>query len=97
MHINLCFRTRALDTPYVIDADNQDNYPLMGRWYIREDINNDGKVNIIDISIAATAFGSYCEPGDVHPRWDCRADIDRNYKVNIIDIAKIAAKFGWPG
>ena len=77
------------DTPYVIDADNHDNYPLMFRWWNRGDINSDGTVNIIDITIAALAFGS--TPGDEN--WNCRADITRNQQVNIIDIAGIALEF----
>jgi len=82
---------RIVDTPYVIDEDNRDNYPLMGRWYISEDINNDGVVNILDISTVARAFGSY--PG--HERWNCRADINRDQRVNIIDIFAVAKKYGW--
>ena len=36
------------------------------------DINNDGVVDMLDISIAAYAFGSY--PG--HPRWNPLADVN---------------------
>jgi len=56
----------------------------------REDINNDGKVNILDISTAALAFGS--SVGD--PSWNPKADMDRNGKINILDISTIARKFG---
>jgi len=28
--------TNVMDTPYVIDANNQDNYPLMNRYIIPE-------------------------------------------------------------
>lgn len=65
--------------------------PMWHRWKaMPEDINADGKVNIVDVATAAAAFGSY--PG--HKRWNHLADIDYNAKVNIIDIAMIAAKFG---
>ncbi|MDI6826816.1 MAG: dockerin type I domain-containing protein [Candidatus Aenigmarchaeota archaeon] len=54
------------------------------------DLNKDKKVNIIDVTIVAKAFGS--KPGD--PRWDPDADLDNNGIVNIIDIAKVARVFG---
>jgi uncharacterized repeat protein (TIGR01451 family) len=54
------------------------------------DINCDGKVNIRDISIAATAFGTrLCQP-----RWNPDADINSDFKVDIRDISAIAKKFG---
>ena len=56
----------------------------------REDINTDGKVNIVDIFIVAEAFGSSTED----PRWYPEADIDGDGKVNIVDISTIARKFG---
>lgn len=56
----------------------------------REDINTDGKVNIVDIFIVAEAFGSSMED----PRWNPEADIDGDGKVNIVDISTIARKFG---
>lgn len=59
-------------------------YPLIS------DINYDGKTNILDISLAAGAFGT--SPGD--PRWQKDADINYDNTINIIDIARIAADFG---
>ena len=57
------------------------------------DLNNDCKVNIKDVSLAARAFGSYCG----HPRWEFVADImpeQGDGKVNILDIGRIALDFG---
>lgn len=54
------------------------------------DLNNDGKVDITDIGLAAIAFGSY--PG--HSRWDPEADLNQDSKVDIRDIALIAMQFG---
>ena len=54
------------------------------------DVNFDFKINILDITVAARAFGT--EQG--HPRFTIRADVDYNKKVDIIDIAKIAKSFG---
>jgi len=79
------------DTPYIIDENNQDIYPLMKPWRaVLGDLNNDGKVNIKDIAIWGLAFGSY--PG--HPRWNPNADLDNNQVINIIDGVKIAKDFG---
>jgi len=54
------------------------------------DLNGDGIVNILDISIVALAFGS--NPGDEN----CNqiADLDKNGEINIIDISMIAKDYG---
>jgi peptide/nickel transport system substrate-binding protein len=57
------------------------------------DVNCDGQVNTIDITIAARAFGSEFGP-PIHPRWQFRADINNDRKINIIDIAYIAKYYG---
>jgi len=54
------------------------------------DINNDGKVDIIDIAIVAVAFGS--RPGSIN--WNPNADLDGNDQINIIDISMAAKEFG---
>jgi parallel beta-helix repeat protein len=76
-------------TPYVIDANNQDNYPLKTP-YLLGDINHDAKVSILDISIIARAFGT--KPEDT--RWNPHADIDENNEINIVDISKAAKNYG---
>jgi len=53
------------------------------------DLNNDGNVDITDISLAALAF---CTSSG-HPRWNPAADINGDNKVNIIDLALIAGNF----
>jgi len=78
------------DTPFIIDDNNRDWYPLMDHWTsLAGDLNNDGKVDIQDIALAASAFGSY--PG--HPRWNPLADINKDGIVSIIDIVLIAKNF----
>jgi peptide/nickel transport system substrate-binding protein len=57
------------------------------------DVNYDGKVNIVDITIVAQAFGSNSGP-PIHPRWQFRADINNDRKVDIIDISAVASNFG---
>jgi len=53
------------------------------------DINVDGKVDMKDISIAVTAFGSYPN----HPRWNPNADINQDNKIDIKDIYLTAKNF----
>lgn len=54
------------------------------------DINNDGKVNILDVTIAARAFGS----SHKSQNWNPLADVNNDGSVNIIDISYIARVFG---
>lgn len=54
------------------------------------DLNKDGTVNILDISIVARAFGT--KLGD--PKWEATSDLDKNGVVNIIDISMVARDFG---
>jgi hypothetical protein len=58
--------------------------------WLLTDIDRNGKVDILDVAIAARAYGSY--PG--HPRWNPKADLDGNNKIDIIDIAKVARDYG---
>jgi Zn-dependent M28 family amino/carboxypeptidase len=54
------------------------------------DLNQDGRVNIQDITMVAVAFGS--KPGDTD--WNAIADLDRNGVVNILDITMVAKDYG---
>ena len=58
---------------------------------ILEDTNRDFKVDIRDVSLSASAFGS--SPGS--DNWNIIADVNNDGKVDIRDIARIATKFGW--
>jgi hypothetical protein len=79
------------DIPYVIDTDNQDNYPLMPPYVpVLGDLNQDGIVNILDAIQAASAFGSHAG----HPKWNEQADINRDGVVNILDVIILANNFG---
>ena len=54
------------------------------------DLNLDSKVDIKDIAIAASAFGSF--PG--HPKWNPIADTNQDSRIDIKDLALIAMHFG---
>jgi parallel beta-helix repeat protein len=45
------------DTPYVIDSNNQDNFPLMSPYWRPADVNHDLKVDVKDIYLCAREFG----------------------------------------
>ncbi len=53
------------------------------------DLNNDGEVDIQDIAMAASAFGSY--PG--HARWDVSADFNDDERIDMRDLHLIAINF----
>ena len=81
------------DAQYVIDDDNIDRYPLMVHWVpelLETDLNDDGTVNIVDISIVAIAFGS--APED--PYWNIIADLNNDQVINILDISMVAKDYG---
>jgi len=59
-------------------------------FWLYSDINRDGQINILDISMAATAFNS--ETGD--PAYKILADINKDNKINILDIAAVALNYG---
>jgi len=54
------------------------------------DIDNNGRVDMIDIGLVCDAFGS--EPGD--PNWNENADINVDERVDMIDIGLVCDNFG---
>jgi len=83
------------DTPYLMDAQNRDNRPLMSPFYywsnpLDGDVNKDMKVDMKDITIITRSFGSYPS----HPRWNIQADVNEDNKIDIKDVALAAKNFG---
>jgi len=80
------------DTPYIIDGNNTDRYPLIYpyNYVFTIDLNGDGIVNILDILICASAFGS--RPG--YPKWNPYVDLNQDGIINILDLVIIAVHFG---
>jgi len=54
------------------------------------DLNADGTINILDISLLAMAFGS--TPED--PNWNQIVDLNNDEIINILDISTVAIEFG---
>jgi endoglucanase len=79
--------------PPIIGENYTANNQLVDGWVIETilgDLNGDGKVNIIDVTLVATAFQT--RPGD--PKWNPNADMDNSGLINIVDITKVAKEFG---
>jgi hypothetical protein len=71
--------------------NNRLDYPVRIRaveW--AADMDGSGKIDILDIFVAASSFGAI--PGQ--PRYDARADINGDGRIDIIDIFMIARVWG---
>jgi hypothetical protein len=60
------------------------------RFPLKEDVNADGKINLLDVVVAATAYAS--RPGD--PNWNPYADLDGDGRITIFDLVKITRIYG---
>lgn len=82
------------DTPYVIDENNTDNFPLMylyPLYWCIADINDDLRVDIFDIVQAVLAYGTVLSD----PAWDSRCDVAPTWnKIDIFDLVTIASYYG---
>ncbi len=81
------------DTPYVIDANNQDNHPLMRPASpIPGDVNSDGVVDIFDIGYVSAHW--YPGPPTGPSGYDANADINGDGAIDIFDIGITSANWG---
>jgi hypothetical protein len=83
------YRLHVLD-----NADNTNqSEPIMviknESFHIEGDINNDGHVDIYDLSILATHFGRT----NAHPLWNATADVVANNEIDIYDVVFVASRF----
>lgn len=77
-------------TQYSVLMNN--NHTLKAVFRIIGDCNSDGMIDILDLVIVGTAFGS--TPG--HPRWINAADEHRDNVIDVLDLVCVAAHFGYP-
>jgi len=77
------------DTPYVIDEDDQDDYPLMWKWF-PGDLDGDGYVGSNDEAIFSAAYGS--QMGD--PNYNPIADLDYDGDVDADDLFIFTGNYG---
>jgi parallel beta-helix repeat protein len=78
------------DTPYVINSNNRDRYPLTNPWIPSPDLNKNGTVDIFDLVIVAIAYGSTLG----EPNWNPNADLNKDNTINIQDLTIIAIHYG---
>lgn len=84
------------DTPYAVDSDNQDNYPLMNPWVQKiGDINFDGQVDVKDVYAVARAYGtSLQEPNPPGRYYNPDCDLNNDYKIDIRDLFIVCSHYG---
>jgi nitrous oxidase accessory protein NosD len=81
------------DTPYVVNENFTDYYPLMQpySWWNPCDINGDFTVNIFDIVLLCGHYGSTAADSE----WNWLCDIAEPYgKIDIFDLVMIASRYG---
>jgi peptide/nickel transport system substrate-binding protein len=76
------------DTNLANNLANEAHLVRVRTWNV--DMDGTGKIDILDIFVAASSFGA--KPGE--KRWDKRADINGDGLVDIRDIFQIARAFG---
>jgi hypothetical protein len=83
------------DTPYVIDSNNQDNYPLMNPYWNPADINHDLTVDVKDVYTCAQAYGSTREgPNPQSVGWNPHCDINEDGAVDVKDYYIVCKNYG---
>lgn len=81
------------DTPFSIDENNTDNYPLMNpySWWTLADINYDLEVDIYDAVLVCIAYTATPSA----PNWNPHCDIAEPYGViDIYDVVVICINYG---
>jgi parallel beta-helix repeat protein len=79
------------DTPYTINGNNSDYYPLMNPYWTLGDVNHDLEVDIFDVVLACVAYSST----PIDPNWNCHCDIAEPFgAIDIFDIVMITSGYG---
>ncbi|MEM2738735.1 MAG: CARDB domain-containing protein [Candidatus Bathyarchaeia archaeon] len=87
---NYVLSAQAGPVPYETDlTDNSLIGPTI-KVRLLGDVNGDGIIDMTDIGIACSAFGS----NPLHPRWNPDVDINQDNKIDLEDIGLMAMKFG---
>lgn len=79
------------ETPYPIDGNNIDYYPLMNPYWVAGDVNHDLKVDIYDVVTITACYGLTSSD----PDWNPHADIAEPYgTISIFDVVKCTSQYG---
>lgn len=79
------------DTPYLMDPINIDHFPLMQPYVKLEgDVDGNGRVDMMDVGLACTAFGSFA--GNL--KYDILTDVNLDLRVDLRDLGIICSNFG---
>lgn len=88
---NLTGSDGIMDTPRIINENNNDTYPLTQPYsQILGDLSEDRTVDLFDALLLASAFGS--ESGT--PKWNMRLDINHDDTIDIFDVIILSRNFG---
>jgi parallel beta-helix repeat protein len=88
------------DTPYMIDSNNTDHYPLAHQSGLVGDLNRDNNVGLDDLVLMAEAYGSHAANYDYQGEtashnWNPNADIAAPYgKISLSDLVTLALHYG---
>ena len=83
------------DTPYVIDADNMDSYPLMNPFWNPADINHDFEIDVRDIYTVARSYGtSSTVPNPEGREWNPHCDLNEDGAVDLKDYYIVCKNYG---
>lgn len=78
---------KAYDAAGNVGNASARSFTVSNTSYRSEDINQDGKVNLLDFSLLASKFGQQGTSLG-------RADINADGKVNLLDFSRLASQFG---
>jgi len=85
---NISIPEKEYTTTIHVTEGGNNNFTVTLRYLT--DLNDDGTINIVDISIVASAYGT--REGD--ERYNPIADLDGNRQINIVDISIVALDYG---
>jgi len=89
----LCLGAYNITVEILQDSTVIDTYTHIIHATVREDVDVDFCISLLDVMAAASAFGS--DPLYAYLRWDARCDIDGDFTIRAPDILSIALMYTW--